>query len=478
MNKTDLNYLMSGKSFFALLLVLVGTLFSVQAQQAIQGRVVDASTAEPIEGASVLVMNSTVGAITDAKGAFSLEKVMPSDVLTISFLGYEKVTVEVGNQTFISVSLQAGEFTLNEVSVTALGIKRESKSLGYAVQQVDGEDIQQVRTPNLLNNLTGKVAGVNITQGGSGVGSTARIVIRGESSLSGDNQPLFVVNGIPISNANGGNGRAQGNLEADYGNGAADISPDDVESVTILRGANATALYGSRAANGVVLITTKSGRGSEGFSVSVNSSVTMENPLRIPQYQNDYGQGAGFNFAFVDGFGAGTNDNIDESWGPALDGRMMIQHNSTNSEGLRAGDFALRPDGYTDQASYAELPWVPQPDNIANFFETGITTTNNVSLAGASENSNFRLSFSNLYSEGILPNTDLFRNGINLDMGHDMLDDKLHINANINYINSGSNNRPNNSYGTENIMYLWVWFGRHIPMETLEDYWQPGLEGI
>ena len=164
--------------------------------------------------------------------------------------------------------------------------------------------------------------------------------------------------------------------------------------------------------------------------------------------------------------------------GPALDGRLMVQHHSRGGEGNRAGDFAVRPEGYIDQASYEMLPWMPQPNNIEDFFETGFTTNNNVSISGANASSNFRLSYNNQYSEGILPNTDLKRNGINLDLGHNMLNNKLRINANVNYINSGSKNRPNNSYGTENIMYLWVWFGRHIPMESLRDYWQPSLEGI
>ncbi|MEO1449356.1 MAG: SusC/RagA family TonB-linked outer membrane protein, partial [Bacteroidota bacterium] len=472
---------MSFRKGMRALALLCGALcltLNLAAQSMVSGTVTDKTTGVPLEGVSVVVKGGTKGAITDEKGKFTLPEIKNTDVLIFSFFGYGRIEQAVEGKSTLNISMTEDAYTLDEVSVTALGIKRDNKSLGYAVQEVDGEALQTVKTPNLLNNLTGKVAGVNITQGGSGVGSSARIVIRGESSLSGDNQPLFVVNGVPISNSNGGNGRAQGNLEADYGNGAAEISPDDVESITILRGANATALYGSRAANGVVLITTKSGSGTSGIGISINSGTTIENPLRIPEYQNAYGQGAGFNFEFVDGFGSGTNDNIDESWGPALDGRAMVQHHSANGDGLRAGDFALRPEGFTDQSTYETLPWSPQPDNIRNFFETGVTTNNNVSITGASENSNFRFSYSNLYSKGILPNTDLRRNGINLDLGHNMLNDRLHINTNINYINSGSNNRPNNSYGTENIMYLWVWFGRQIPMSSLESYWQPGLEGI
>ncbi|MEO0898422.1 MAG: SusC/RagA family TonB-linked outer membrane protein [Bacteroidota bacterium] len=445
--------------------------------QTISGVVTDATDNLPLEGVGVLVKGTTTGAITGEGGKFTL-KVNDAKALVFTYIGYETVEVNIEGQSTLNVSMKAVGVGIDEVTITALGIERETKALGYAAQEINGEEISVVKTPNLLNNLTGKVAGVNITQGGSGVGASSRIVIRGESSLSGDNQPLFVVNGVPISNSNGSNGRSQGNLEADYGNGAAEISPDDIESLTILRGANATALYGSRAANGVVLITTKSGKGQKGIGVSVSSGTTVENPLRIPQYQNDYGQGAGFNFEFVDGFGSGTNDNIDESWGPALDGRMQVQHQSSNGNGLRAGDFALRPAGYTDQDSYELLPWEPQPNNIRNFFETGVTTNNNVAISAANETTNFRFSYSNLFSKGIVPNTDLRRNGFNIDLGHKMLNDKLKINTNINYINSGSNNRPNNSYGTENIMYLWVWFGRQIPMESLTDYWQPGLEGI
>lgn len=475
-----LHYFSFQKRLLPGLLTLLGVFmfFSLSAQRTISGTITDANTQEPLIGANITVKNTGQGTTTDIYGNFTLENVKEDDILVVSYIGYAETEHLVGKNNAFKIALREGGIALNEVTVTALGIKRATKALGYAAQEVDGADLSVVKTPNLLDNLTGKVAGVNITQGGSGVGSSSRIVIRGESSLSGDNQPLFVVNGVPISNSNGSNGRAQGNLETDYGNGAAEISPDDIASVTILRGANATALYGSRAANGVVLITTKSGQGTKGIGVSVSSATTFERALRIPDYQNKYGQGAGFNFEFVDGFGSGTNDNIDESWGPALDGRLMVQHQSKNGEGLRAGDFALRPDGYTDQETYEKLPWVPQADNIENFFETGVSTNNNVSITGGNENSNFRLSYSNQYSQGILPNTDLRRNGVNLDLGHRFLDNKLRINANINYINSGSKNRPNNSYGTENIMYLWVWFGRQIPIESLRDYWQPGLEGI
>ncbi|MBX2817606.1 MAG: SusC/RagA family TonB-linked outer membrane protein [Saprospiraceae bacterium] len=446
--------------------------------QVINGTILDGDTNEPLIGVNVSVKDSNIGTTTDVDGSFTLPDISSKDILSFTYLGYNTVEMLASSGTDMTVLMFASAFELSEVAVTALGIERETKALGYGIQEISGNQLTQAREPNLINSLSGRMAGVNIIQGGSGVGSSARIVIRGESSLSGNNQPLFVVNGTPISNATGSNGRQQGNLEADYGNGAAEVNPDDIETITVLKGANATALYGSRAANGVILITTKTGQDTKGLGVSFNSSTTLETPLRVPKYQNKYGQGAGFNFEFVDGFGSGTNDNIDESWGPALDGRMMVMHHSTGPEGIRAGDFLRRPSDYSDQTQYEELPWSPQPENINDFFETGLTTSNNIAIYGGDKNRNFRLSYTNLNSDGILPNTNLKRNNIGFDASQRFLNDRLTINANLNYINSSSDNRANNSYGTENIMYLWVWFGRHIPMSSLESYWQKGFENV
>lgn len=464
---------------FALSFFLFCLFTNLSAQSVISGAVQD-ETGTPLIGVSVQVKGTTSGTVTDFDGKYQLNAPSEANVLIFSYVGYEAQEITINGLSVINITMKESAVGLSEVTVTALGIKKETKALGYAVQQLDGSEINQVQDPNLVNNLTGKVAGVTITAGGSGVGSSSRIVIRGESSLSGDNQPLFVVNGVPINNDNGNNGRSEGNLEADYGNSAAEISPNDIETISVLKGANATALYGSRAANGVILITTKSGAGRNGIGVSINSSTTVENALRIPEYQDKYGQGSGFNFAFGDGFGAGINDNIDESWGPAFNDQAVVQHNSPTNSGLRAGDFAVRPrneDGtFADEAQ--ALPWTPAPTNIEDFFETGITTINSIALYGGDDQRNFRLSYNNTYSKGILPNTNLKRNNVSLDVNQYFLDKRLKISANGNYIGSGSDNRPNNSYGTENIMYLWVWFGRQIDMNTLRDYWQPGLENI
>lgn len=451
-------------------------------EKVVSGTITDASNGEPVIGVTVIVKNSNanIGAITDIDGRFSLSIPADANVLLISSIGFVSQEVTVGNRAVIDVALEQDITQLDEIVVTALGVEREAKALGYAVQEVQGEDLTEAKEANVLNSLSGRMAGVQITNGSSGIGSTSLITIRGEGSLiPGNNSPLFVVDGVPISTNRTVSNREEGNLETDYGNGAQDINPDDVASISVLKGPSASALYGSRGANGVILITTKSGQGQKGIGVSFNQSMTWENPLRIPKYQNEYGQGAGGEFEFVDGFGAGVNDNIDESWGPRLDGSLIAQHNSPTSSGLRAGDFALRPrneDG-TFADTVTPLPWVAHPNNIEDFFETGNTVTTNIAFSGSNDNGNFRVSYTNLSNEGILPNTDYNRRTFAMN-GSYKLNDRIKATTSVNYVNGSSANRPNNSYGTENIMYLWVWFGRQIDMSTLKDYWQPGLEGV
>jgi len=449
----------------------------VRSQTKLTGTVLDENNV-PLPGASIVIKGSETGVATDFDGNFEIELPQGNDIILVSYIGYVSQEYDTSKQNSATIILQPDAQNLDEVVVTALGIKKEKKRLGYAVQEVKNENLVTARETNVTNSLAGRAAGVQITGGGSGVGSTSLITIRGEGSLiPGNNSPLFVVDGIPISNRTVSN-RSEGNLETDYGNGAQDINPDDVESISILKGPNATALYGSRGLNGVVLVTTKSGQGSQGLGISLTQNLTFENALRIPKYQNEYGQGAGGEFSLLDGFGGGINDNIDESWGPALDGRLINQHDSPTSSGFRAADFALRPrnaDGtFADEIT--PTPWVAHPNNIKDFFETGITTTTNLSLTGGNELGNFRVSLTNLDSEGILPNIDYKRQTYAISGSYN-LKPWFKVSSSINYVNSGSNNRPNNSYGTENIMYLWAWFGRQIDMNSLRDYWQPGLEG-
>ncbi len=444
----------------------------------------------PLLGATVMITNTTKGTTTDFDGNFVLEDVERGDIsISISYVGYttEVITLTLTDgekkdmgTIFLKPDLEA----LGEVVVTALGIKRETKKLGYSVQEVKGDELSKAKETNVVNSLSGKFSGVQVTGGNSGVGSTSVISIRGEGSLiPGQNSPLFVVDGIPISNSSVSN-RSEGNLETDFGNGAQDINPDDIESMSVLKGPNATALYGSRGANGVILITTKTGKRSQGLGISFTNNTTFESVLRLPQWQDEYGQGANNDFAFGNGgfesnVNTGTNDGVDESWGPRLDGQLITQHDSPTSAGFRAGDTALRPrdanGNFTDTVT--ATPWITQPNNIEDFFRTGTTVSNNLSITGYNENGNFRVSLTDLQSEGILPNTDYNRRTYNLSGSYN-LKKWLKVSSSLSYINSFSDNRPNNSYGTENIMYLWVWFGRHIDMNSLRDYWQPGLEGV
>ena len=271
--------------------------------------------------------------------------------------------------------------------VTALGIQRDKKELGYAVQTIKGRDLTEVRQANLVNALAGRVAGVQITNGSSGIGSSSRIVIRGENSLTGSNQPLFVIDGVPISNnsiTNNTENNETGFQEVDYGNGAADISADDIESITVLKGAGASALYGSRAASGVVVINTKDGSNTKGRGISFNSSVTFETPLVLPKYQNVYGAGIGGKFSYEDGFGAGINDGGLNSFGPKLEGQLIKQFNgpSTDRTGnpVRGADIIAR-----NGTAITPTPFIAHPNNIKDFFETGATTINNISFSGGTE---------------------------------------------------------------------------------------------
>ncbi|WP_373495113.1 SusC/RagA family TonB-linked outer membrane protein [Aquiflexum sp.] len=456
-----------------LLTLLLGLTLSAFAQErTVEGKVSDPS-GQPLPGTSVLIKGTTKGTVADLDGVFNIVA-NASDTLSFSFIGFEKLDRVVGNANIINVTLQEG-FEMNEIVVTALGMERDAKALGYSVQTVDGDRFTEARETNVLNSLSGRVAGVQITNGSSTLGGSTRVTIRGESSLNiNANQPLFVVDGIPISNnVVGSSGR--GGLEVDYGNAAGEINPDDVASMTVLKGPAAAALYGSRAANGAILITTKSGKGKRGLGITINSNTTFDNPLVMPKWQDRYGQGNNGQFAFVNGAGAGIADGVDESWGPDMNTGLSIPQfdSPRNVAGFRGGDLNA-PSGSTINST----PWVPQPNNINDFFRTGVTLANNVSIAGDTEKANVRFSWTNLDQKGIVPNTDLKRNTLALNSGIQIIPNKLTINTTVNYQNTNSGNRPNISYGTENLMYLWIWYGRQINTGNLRDYWMPGMEGM
>ncbi|OAV44638.1 SusC/RagA family TonB-linked outer membrane protein [Lewinella sp. 4G2] len=464
---------------------ICGLLFTLclSAQTQLSGVVVDAISGDPLIGATVQGPDgSDNGTVADFDGRFVIKLRQGDDYLRISYIGYEskkyKLGADAGGEE-VRIALQPGATYDGEVVVTALGLKRENRELGYAVQQVGGDKLTDVQAVNFLDNLSGQIAGLQVTAGATGVGSSSQVVIRGQTSFT-NNNPLFIVDGTPINNntiINQTNEAAAGFQEVDFGNGAMEVNPADIESVSVLKGASAAALYGTRAANGVVVITTKSGGKQQGLGITFNSSFTVDNPFQLPRFQDEFGQGQGGEFEFVDGLGAGISDNITYSYGPRLDqGLNVSQFGSpvTLPDGrvVRGGDVAIHG-GQTIPAS----PWVSRPDNVKDFYETGTTAINSLAISGGGEFGDFRLSATDLRSDSYIPGVDLNRKNISGKFGFRPTE-KLTVNANVNYVNSNSSNRPGAGYGSENIGYsLVAWYPRQADTEALREYWQPGLEG-
>ncbi|MFC7358059.1 SusC/RagA family TonB-linked outer membrane protein [Jejudonia soesokkakensis] len=466
------------KQLYIAILLCISTLG--YSQTTITGSVTSAATNDPIPFVNVILNNGEKATITDDEGNFSIVSTAETDVLQFSSIGYATMTYVVGNKTNIYVQLATSTEGLDEVVVTALGIKRETRELGYTVQALDEEGVSSVKSINFLDNLSGKLAGVTVSQGATGVGSSSKITIRGEASFS-NNNPLFVVDGIPINNQtvfNFTNEAAAGFQEIDFGNGAMEVNPDDIASVTVLKGPSAAALYGTRASNGVIVIETKNGKNTKGLGISINSSIFIDSAFKLPDFQNEYGQGNSGQFEYVDGLGGGINDNITYSWGPRLDvGNLIPQFDSPvvlpDGTIVRGGDTSL----------YSGLAITPtefnsHPDNLKDFYETGVTTINNVAVASGFEKGNYRFSFTDTRSESIIPGVNLDRQTFATKLNFDPTE-KTKISSSISYVNSSSDNRPSNGYGSENVNYsLVAWGPRSLDINSLKNYWQPGLEGV
>ncbi len=427
----------------------------------------------PLPGASIVEKGTTNGTQTDFDGNFTINVGDPNAILIVSYIGFATIEIPSNGQTTLGITLKESSASLDEVVVTALGISRDKKGLGYAVQEIQGDDLNEARETNFVNSLSGKVAGVNISSSGA-VGSSSRIIIRGESSLNfNGNEPLYVIDGIPVGNAGTSN-----STTSDYGNSSAEINPADIESVTVLKGPAASALYGSRAANGVIVITTKSGESSQGLGVSVTTGTTMESLLRLPKFQNEFGGGANGNYEGSN-FGAdwsiypsGIRDGYDESWGPRLNvGTLERQFQSPTLGRMRGGDVAN-----PNRGEVIPTPWIAYPNNIRDFFTTGRTYFNNVALTGGNEKGNYRLSYTNVDQTGIVPNNDLQRNTVAL-RGSYKFTDKFSVDASMNYVNTTSTNRPETGYGRNSLMYFMNWSVRNMDINALRDYWQEGFEG-
>lgn len=467
------------KQLYFVTLLLLSTAMSY-AQNTVTGTVKSNADNAPIAFANVLIKGTTLGTTADIDGNFSITAPETGATILFSAIGFTSLEYAYTNEKSIIAVLQVSEESLDEVVVTALGIKREEKELGYTVQTIKAKEVNEVKAVNFLDNLSGKLAGVTISQGATGVGSSSKVTIRGEASFS-NNNPLFVVDGVPINNEtvfNFTNEAAAGFQEIDFGNGAMEVNPDDIESVTVLKGPSAAALYGTRASNGVVVIETKGGNNSQGMGISINTSVFIDSAFKLPDFQNEFGQGNSGEFEYVDGLGGGINDNISYSWGPRLDvGNLIPQFDSpvTLPDGtvVRGGDTSL----YSG-LPITPTPFISQPDNLKDFYETGVTTINNVSIANGFEKGNYRLSFTDLRSESIIPGVNLDRQTVATKLHFDVTE-KTDIDASISYVNSTSDNRPSNGYGSENVNYsLVAWGPRNLNINSLRNYWQPGLEGV
>lgn len=458
----NLNMKLKTKSFhpkqFILLCTVVLYSLTTYAQETrrLSGTVKDIN-GEPLIGANVVVQNTTRGTITDFEGNFTMELKKEDKTLVVSYIGYEDKTVDIAGQSQVSISMN--EFTrLDEIVITALGIAREEKALGYAVQNLDEEAVNSMKSPNIVNNITGKIAGVYITNNSSGPTASSNITIRGETSLTGSSQALFVVNGIPITNGlySPGDG-INGSTTIDFGNSAQIVNAQDIKSLSVLKGPAAAALYGSRAANGVILITTKTGADAMGTRVELNSSTHFESPLRMPDYQNEYGFGGYGKFSYFNGqtYTGNYYDAFGENWGPRMDGTLIKQWNS---------------DGEA-------VPFTPAEGNIRDFFQTGILATNNVAINQSSDDGSFRLSYTNMSRRGVVPNTNLKRNTVYSSIVKNLFNDKLDIQFNTMYVGSNSDNVPNAGYDeSSSVMYGWLWYPRQAEANELKDYWKPGRE--
>jgi len=424
-----------------------------QQEKIITGKVSISVENESLPGVTVVIDGTTKGTITDANGNYSISVPNDKAVLTFSFIGYVTQKVNIGGRSTINVQLITDIKSLDEVVVTALGISREKRSLGYSVGTISGDAISGVKDVNVLNSLADRVPGVSVKSLGSDAGSSVNVEIRGAKNFgAGGSQPLYVVDGVPLSGNIQFNGASDKNV--DYGNASSDINPNDIEKISVLKGANAAALYGSRASNGVIVIETKSGkRAKKGFGVNFTSSYMIDSPFLYPDFQYEFGQGLYGNFSA----------NTLEAWGPKLDaGVKAIQYNSPVDE--------------TGNKIPSELK--SYRNNAQNFLQNAPTISNSLAITHRGENSNMRIAYTDLKYKGMVPNTGLKRHTFNLGGGFNA-SEKFRVNYNLTFTQSLSDNRPVDASSKSNtIQLLYRELPPNVNIHDLENYWVPGQEGI
>lgn len=436
------------KNFTAMVFLTLITLPVFAQESVVKGTVLDAELQQPLPGATILLKGSTQGQVTDFDGRFSITVPSGKSVLVVSYVGFQTKEIEVGNSTDITIELLVESNSLDEVVVTALGIKKETKALGYAVQEVKGETMVKAREPNVVNSLTGKVAGLEI-RNSTDLFQDPGISLRGRS-------PLIVIDGVPST-------------DNDYWK----LNADDVEDISVLKGATASALYGSIGRGGALMITTK--RGKEGkVTIDYNASVMFQPDfIRIPKVQSTYGNGNNGTYQYVNGEGTDGREGAGWIWGPKLD----QPDPSTPSGYWETVQYNSPIDPNTGQR-------IPTPflsrgkNNVKNFFETGMIVTNNLAVSGGSEKGNFRVSASHIYQKGIVPNTDLKNASFNVSGGY-KITDKLKVDASLTYNRQYTRNFPETGYGPYNYLYnLVLWTGPDIDVLDLKNYWEEGKEGL
>ncbi|MDR2118526.1 MAG: SusC/RagA family TonB-linked outer membrane protein [Tannerellaceae bacterium] len=435
----------------------------------VTGTVISGDDGEPIVGASVIVKGTSIGSITNLDGQFTLNAPASAEALTVSYLGME--TQEVRIQPSLRIIMKAATQNLGEVVVTALGISRDRKTLGYAVQQVGGEEVNTAKTNNFVTALSGKVSGLQI-KNTTNFGGSTNVLIRGASSLTQNNQALFVIDGVPIDNSNVNHStQRNGGIGYDYGNTASDINPNDIESVSVLKGAAATALYGSRAGSGVILITTKKGGGAlKKPVVRLSSNITLSSidMATMPGLQKEYGAGYGQYYDSPDGFfdyadidGDGTNDLLvpyyeDASRGGKLDGTLVYQWDSF----------------YPTSPNYGKkTPYVASPNGPEYFFKTGVSLTNSIDVSGGSDVSSYRFAYTNLDQTGTMPNSSLKRNSASFSGSYNLLEN-LTVSSAANYIHTSAMGRPPTGYNDNMMSMFRQWYQANVDIKQLEQVYK------
>ena len=450
-------------TFLFLCLVLGIGLATAQTRE-ITGSVVSAEDDQPVIGASVIVKGTTTGTVTDYDGKFSLSVPSAAKTLVISYIGMAAQEVAIAPN--VRVLLKADTQNLDEVVVTALGISREKKALGYAVSEVKGDEMLKARggVSNPINALQGKVAGLQIQGGAGSMGGSSKVIIRGVKSISGNNQPLFVIDGVPIEGTDfNSTNAARGAGGYDYGNLIQDLNPDDIENISVLKGPNASALYGSRATNGVVMITTKKGKKGEGYGVTFNSSLGFEVVNKMPKMQKLYGGGYGFETVKINGKEYQYPDMAtDESWGDKYEGQEILSWYDLAK--WEAGGKVGNP---------TTSKWQTPANDIDSFFETGVVFTNNVSVAQATDRASARISYTNSDLKGFMPNSSLKKNIFNVSASTTSADKRLELFTNVTYFNSAAKGRSETGYGDNNVMQKFIqWGHRELDMKELKSLYQ------